>query len=313
MIIFLATNLAVYLGLLATKMNYCNRLLQKTIGLGEFFEIASFVSENNAAIKHLKGDFFELKDFNVQFNAGSLTDRRQYQNYFYAREKISFCQDQGEFFASIGNMRLYLPFPIGAMEIKETFIDEAYGYFDVKDFTVVDLGGFIGDTAIFFANKGARRVLSYEPAPFLYEFAKKNILSNGLSDRVELINACVCDKDGLATLNFSESPGASSIIFSIYPIQRFECKMISLDSIIANLGRVDLLKVDIEGAEWSMFRGSVKAMEAVDRIIVEVHGNNNVHGSNKAMQELLRQLGFQIKRNIINTEYMSLISAEKKR
>jgi len=47
-------------------------------------------------------------------------------------------------------------------EIIETFEDKAYGYVDVKNKSVVDIGAFVGDTAIYFTircNKnGLRRM-----------------------------------------------------------------------------------------------------------------------------------------------------------
>ncbi|QKR00847.1 FkbM family methyltransferase [Metallosphaera tengchongensis] len=61
---------------------------------------------------------------------------------------------------------------------------------------VVDVGAYIGDTAVFFAVKDAKRVIGFELLPSVYKVALENVELNGLEDRVALINADVGSKDG---------------------------------------------------------------------------------------------------------------------
>jgi len=78
-------------------------------------------------------------------------------------------------------------------EIIETFEDEAYGYVDVKNKSIVDIGAFVGDTAIYFAIKGAKKVIAIEPHPGAYEelVENKNIRINDLEGKiVPLNNSC---------------------------------------------------------------------------------------------------------------------------
>ncbi|MEM3256177.1 MAG: FkbM family methyltransferase, partial [Thermoplasmatales archaeon] len=63
----------------------------------------------------------------------------------------------------------------GAEVLRETFITEIYSYLKVKDKIVIDIGAFIGDTAIYFAIKGARKVISLEPYPYIFNIARKNL------------------------------------------------------------------------------------------------------------------------------------------
>jgi len=46
---------------------------------------------------------------------------------------------------------------------------------DVKNKSVVDIGAFVGDTAIYFAIKGAEKVIAIEPHPGAYEELAENI------------------------------------------------------------------------------------------------------------------------------------------
>ena len=50
--------------------------------------------------------------------------------------------------------------------INENFIKEQYKWLDVEGKNVVDVGANIGDTAIYFALKGAKHVYAFEPYPY---------------------------------------------------------------------------------------------------------------------------------------------------
>ncbi|MEM3860276.1 MAG: hypothetical protein QW478_12900, partial [Candidatus Micrarchaeaceae archaeon] len=55
----------------------------------------------------------------------------------------------------------------------ETFFKDAYQFLKVEGKDVIDIGANIGDTAIYFAIKGARKVISLEPYPYTFAQAIK--------------------------------------------------------------------------------------------------------------------------------------------
>lgn len=65
---------------------------------------------------------------------------------------------------------------------------------DVKNKSVVDIGAFAGDTAIYFAIKGAKKVIAIEPHPGAYEELVENIRINGLERKIVPLNMAVGDK-----------------------------------------------------------------------------------------------------------------------
>ncbi|BES82366.1 FkbM family methyltransferase [Pyrodictium abyssi] len=69
------------------------------------------------------------------------------------------------------------------------YIEGEYAFLDVDDKTVVDIGASAGDTAIYFALNGARKVVAFEANPYLCRILKKNIEANNLSSRVEAVCA----------------------------------------------------------------------------------------------------------------------------
>jgi hypothetical protein len=58
------------------------------------------------------------------------------------------------------------------------FVDNAYEDLSVKNKTVVDIGGNIAVSAIYFALCGANKIVCIEPLPKNYELARKNIQFN---------------------------------------------------------------------------------------------------------------------------------------
>jgi len=67
-------------------------------------------------------------------------------------------------------------------------IDRQYKWLDVKGKDVVDIGANIGDSAVYFALKGAKHVYAFEPYPYSYNIAKKNIKLNHLENKITLLN-----------------------------------------------------------------------------------------------------------------------------
>jgi FkbM family methyltransferase len=77
-----------------------------------------------------------------------------------------------------------------------SFIEREYDFLPVKDRVVIDIGSNIGDSSIYFALKGAKRVIGIEHDPQVNDFANKHIELNGFSDRIELIRGAISNTDG---------------------------------------------------------------------------------------------------------------------
>jgi hypothetical protein len=76
----------------------------------------------------------------------------------------------------------------------QTYYDRFYDRFlpeGVEDKTIVDIGAYIGDTAIYFALLGAKRVIAFEPYPLLYRILLENINLNNLGDQIKAKNVAV--------------------------------------------------------------------------------------------------------------------------
>jgi len=159
---------------------------------------------------------------------------------------------------------------------------------DVKGKDVVDVGANVGDSAIYFALKGARHVYAFEPYPYSYNIAKKNIKLNHLEDKITLLNEG-CGKSGFVTIkeDYENTGGTDLKNFK----EGKKIKIESLDEIVKRFSLKHAeLKVDCEGCEYDLIlNASDEALKAFDQIIMEYHYGyrNLVKG--------LEQAGFKVK------------------
>lgn len=152
--------------------------------------------------------------------------------------------------------------------LTEIFVDNCYDPHSKNVHQVLDLGANIGLFSVWaWINFPNCIIHSYEPDPEIYKLLEKNLspLSN-----VKTFNRAIADKEG--TIEFYVSKRSFSS--SIYPLSG--SKVISiptkkLDQVISDIGgTVDLMKIDIEGAEFSVLENS-KQLDKINFIVGEVH------------------------------------------
>ena len=69
------------------------------------------------------------------------------------------------------------------------FVRDVYKFLPVNGNVVIDIGASIGDSSIYFASQGAKKVIALEPDARAFELAKKNIAANNFDDKIDLIQA----------------------------------------------------------------------------------------------------------------------------
>jgi FkbM family methyltransferase len=62
--------------------------------------------------------------------------------------------------------------------------EDAYGYVNIKNKSLVDIGAFVRDAAVYFAIKGAKKVIVITPHTGAYEELVENIRINSLEERI---------------------------------------------------------------------------------------------------------------------------------
>jgi len=148
--------------------------------------------------------------------------------------------------------------------------------------TIVDVGAHCGYYTLF-ANKVApqARVHAFEPHPETYADLLTNIAINGCGDKVRPVLAAVSSRDGFAEFHIRDVEPASSSLTPLEAQQGFAfdrsrvVRTVSLDSYRATNGIpvIDLVKMDIEGAELAALRGMRSGLRcgAYRVLLIEVH------------------------------------------
>lgn len=126
--------------------------------------------------------------------------------------------------------------------------------------TVVDIGANIGLYSILAGTRvgPGGHVLAFEPEPHNAAFLKKNIDSNGLADTVIPIPAALADREGESLLHLhATNKGRHSLVDYQETDTSIAVRTTTLDSYVHthNVGRVDIIKIDVEGAEGFVLDG----------------------------------------------------------
>lgn len=161
---------------------------------------------------------------------------------------------------------------------KQVFIDQEYDCMTkTPPKVIIDAGANIGLTSIYFANKYPdAKIIAIEPEQSNYDLLEENI---ALYPNIIPVHAALWNKNEIINLidpglgkwgfmtelkNSSENQRAKTC---------HDVMAITVDNIIQehNLSKIDILKIDIEGAEREVFFDTSSWIDKVDSIIIELH------------------------------------------
>lgn len=122
---------------------------------------------------------------------------------------------------------------------------------------VLDIGANIGNHALAFS-RHAQAVYAFEPIPEIFQLLKENIAQNGL-DHVHAVDRALSDGTGDAVIyvNRAGNLGSSSFYQRGHQSERQTIRRQRGDDALAELGlgRVDFIKLDVEGHELNVIQG----------------------------------------------------------
>ena len=137
--------------------------------------------------------------------------------------------------------------------------------------TVIDIGAGIGDDAVAFSRfvGVTGRVIAIEAHPRTYRCLLKTIKANRI-DNVIAVNAAVSDNEGYITISSGENYLSNSVHAGMGIVN---VKAHTLAHILKQTGnsRVDLLKMNIEGAETAALVGMMDILPAISHVVVSCH------------------------------------------
>jgi FkbM family methyltransferase len=175
------------------------------------------------------------------------------------------------------------------------------------EMVVLDVGANQGEATLLVAKRvGRGNVLAFEPVPALYAQLQRNIALNQFQNVVALPCALAA-QPGLmpmytsmdVDIHASWNEGLASLYRSGYrDTPTGEVQVDTLDAVVArlNLQRVDVIKIDVEGAEPQVVRGGLETLKHYrPKLVMEINPSAlaDAGSSPGALVELLHPLGYQ--------------------
>ncbi len=207
------------------------------------------------------------------------------------------------------NLNFYSPNRISFYRI-ETFSTKEPETLDLidsfkKNKVFWDIGANIGLYSCYAAKKIGCRVYSFEPSVFNLELLSRNINLNSLSDKINIVPLPLSDNTafkkffitnkewGGAFSNFGESKDHYG-----KPIpENFYYKTIGVSSDHSvekiNFEKPNYIKMDVDGIEHFILKGSTEILKGVESILIEV--NENYKKQSDDIKQYLSSSGFSLK------------------
>ncbi|AMY12970.1 2-O-methyltransferase NoeI [Luteitalea pratensis] len=143
------------------------------------------------------------------------------------------------------------------------------------DATCIDVGchrGELLDVMLAAAPRG--RHYGFEPLPDYYDDLRHRYDETGLA---RILNVALSNIKGVATFNYvTSNPAYSGLRQRRYPqeetVAAIDVKTDLLDNLLPAHQRVDLIKIDVEGAELQVLEGAVRTLHRNRPVVVFEHG-----------------------------------------
>lgn len=175
-------------------------------------------------------------------------------------------------------------------EYKDIFFNKIYDIKSDKARPVIfDVGGYIGLAAMRFKTiyPGAQ-ISVFEPDPRIFNILKTNIETNHVSD-TKLINAGVGKEAGIIPFYPDGADGGNPFIRK--QDKTIDVEIVKLSESIT--GKIDLLKMNIEGMEGEVFEEIEYKLPLINEIIFEYHAFQHLPQHLGKILDILDRNGFR--------------------
>lgn len=168
-----------------------------------------------------------------------------------------------------------------------------------------DIGANVGLYSCYAAKNSESKVYAFEPSIFNLELLAKNIYINSLSDKIVIIPFPISDKLNISNffMSSTEWGGALSTFgknighdgLPISDVFKYKTVGMSLDECIKllNLEKPNYIKIDVDGIEHIILKGSTEILKNVESILVEI--NDKFEKQAKDTEKYLTSAGFKLK------------------
>jgi FkbM family methyltransferase len=160
---------------------------------------------------------------------------------------------------------------------------------------IIDCGANMGLTVLYWKRRWPRaRVVAFEADPVIFGTLERNCSAQGVSDDVTLVPAAVWTETG--TMRFWQEGAAAGRLVDEHAAvddgRVVDVPAVALADYLTD--PVDLLKLDIEGAEVEVLAACAWRLAAVERIFVEWHSFKERPQQFHRLLEILHDGGYRV-------------------
>lgn len=188
---------------------------------------------------------------------------------------------------------------------------------------IIDIGAHIGLASLYFLMQNSNAIIyAYEPNPSAFQILEHNTNINSLQSQIFISPKAISSKGGKLDLYIDKSveeknwSSVSSILKdgwqSKIEMNSIEVDSISLDQAIKDCYKApDIVKIDVEGAEYKILEESMLVNKA-KYLIVELHpiSKRTREESIKRIRKILKEKSFVIDEIRLDDEELSVIIAK---
>lgn len=171
--------------------------------------------------------------------------------------------------------------------------------------TVVDIGANIGYFALQYPAQSREdgTVLAIEPLDSNFSLLEENVRMNGFEDSVYCFHHAIGPESKTSTMQVSSRRNLSTFrqATASHYVDEIDVPMMSLDEFLAeadvSFESVDVLRMDVEGYEYAMFRGMRELLSRsnIGLVFVEIHPQYlKQDGNYDRFLSILQNSGFEL-------------------
>jgi FkbM family methyltransferase len=178
----------------------------------------------------------------------------------------------------------------------------------------LDIGANHGYYALIMADAvgPAGRVVSVEPTPRLAELLRETLDVNGF-EHVDVVQKAAFDADG-KTLELvvpqHRSLNARLSQFTGPDGARLEVGSVTVDTLTSDWPRVDLIKIDVEGAEEAVWRGMERTIATNSKLVIILEFNSARYEDPRGFLSAIEEAGFPLRYIELNADLVDVAVPE---
>lgn len=158
----------------------------------------------------------------------------------------------------------------------------------------IDIGANVGYYS-FLLHDNFDKIIAVEPHPKNVQLIQKVKEKYGYP-KVSILPRAIGNKKGKTKLYLGSHCGGHSLLQSGRFIQKpnlnyIAVKTMTLDFLLRTHSNVDLVKVDVEGAEWKVLDGARDAMNKTNAWLIELHDSTR----KTELEDLMKSFNYKVK------------------